>query len=118
MTTRKPKPAKPPKPKEADILRGCLHLLTIHNIPHFRNNTGGTKIGERFVRFGTAGWPDIIAVLPGGRFLGVECKRPGAIQSDAQIEVQAKIQRVGGIYALIDDPAKLFAILGAPKVSQ
>ena len=102
MTTRKP-----PKPKESDVLRGCLHLLNVYGIPHFRNNTGATKIGERFVKFGTPGWPDIIAVLPGGRFLGIECKRPGGKQSFAQSVVQSAIGSVGGIYAIITDAEQL-----------
>jgi hypothetical protein len=46
------------------------------------------------------GWPDITACLPGGRFLGIECKAPKGTQSEEQKMFQALIEGLGGIYIL------------------
>ncbi len=56
-----------------------------------------------------AGWPDITGLLPGGRFIGIECKAPGGRQSDLQKAIEAEIHKRGGIYVLarsIDDVVK------------
>jgi hypothetical protein len=47
-----------------------------------------------------AGWPDITGLLPGGRFIGVECKAPGGLQSEMQKHIQQAIRLRGGIYVL------------------
>ena len=60
---------------ESDVLRGCLDYLKMKNIFCYRNNSGATKVGSRFIRFGYKGSSDIIGILPDGRFLAVECKR-------------------------------------------
>lgn len=46
------------------------------------------------------GWPDITACLLGGQFLGVECKVPGGRQSDAQKQMQKRIEELDGLYIL------------------
>jgi hypothetical protein len=67
---------------ENAVVRACMDQLTLLGVPHIRNNTGAQLIPgtattrRRFVKFGTTGWPDIIGVLPDGKFLGVECKAP------------------------------------------
>jgi hypothetical protein len=52
-----------------------------------------------------AGWPDLTCLIPGGRFLGVECKAPGGRQRDDQVQMQRKIQDAGGWYILADSLA-------------
>ena len=47
-----------------------------------------------------AGWPDITGLLPGGRFIGVECKAPGGRQSLVQRNMEQEVRRRGGIYLL------------------
>ncbi len=42
-----------------------------------RQNTGATKVGERFIRFGWRGCSDLIGMLKDGRLLAVEVKAPG-----------------------------------------
>ncbi len=67
---------------ENAVVRACMDTLTHLGVPHIRNNTGAQVIPatavsrRRFIKYGTSGWPDIIGVLPDGRFLGVECKAP------------------------------------------
>lgn len=62
--------------RENAVCKACLEILHIRGVPAYRMNSGAYKAGERFIRFGAPGLPDIIGVLPDGRFLGVECKAP------------------------------------------
>ncbi len=66
------------------------------------------------VRFGSPGWPDVIAVGKGGIFVGIECKRPlgpkggtgGSDQTADQRAAQMEIENAGGVYIIarsVDD---------------
>lgn len=59
-----------------------------------------------------AGWPDITACLPGGRFLGIEVKSARGRQSDAQKFIQARIEKAGGLYILAHSLDEAKKILG------
>lgn len=88
---RKGKPL--PRP-EREILRAILdYLATRRDVVAWRNNVGAVKEGERFIRFGMKGLPDIIGwkrldiVVPGhpldltlhpAAFLAIEVKAHGA----------------------------------------
>ena len=50
----------------------------------------------RFMRFGKKGSSDIIGVLPGGRFLAVECKSQYGRLSPEQEQFHADIEKLGG----------------------
>ena len=84
-------------PSETLLVKACLSLLRAKGIFAWRNNTGATKIGTRFIRFGTVGASDILGVLPDGRFLAVECKRPGNVVTAAQHAFQDSIQEANGV---------------------
>jgi hypothetical protein len=99
------------RPREGDIQRTILAWLDLHRVPHFRNNTGATRLPGRggkpmLVRFGSPGWPDIVAVGPGGILVGIECKRPlgprggasGSTPDPAQRAVGEAITSAGGAY--------------------
>ena len=69
---------------EAQVQAACLAELERRGIPAWHLDAGGTK--TRKVRGLTgpggqadipAGWPDIVGILPGGRVLFCEVKRPG-----------------------------------------
>jgi hypothetical protein len=71
--------------READIQAGILEWLKLNRVFCWRNNTGSfareyrTQDGtwkRTFFRAGFAGSADILGVLPGGRFLAIEVKRP------------------------------------------
>ena len=47
-----------------------------------------------------AGWPDITGLLPGGRFIGIECKAARGRQSAVQKAMERKIRSRNGIYIL------------------
>lgn len=53
-----------------------------------------------------AGWPDLTCLAPGGRFVGVEVKAATGRQSPVQVDMQQRIERLGGLYVLarsVDD---------------
>ena len=60
--------------KHGGLVAACLGVCEAFKVFAWKNNTGSTVIGDRFVSFGKKGSPDILGVLPNGRFLAVECK--------------------------------------------
>jgi hypothetical protein len=96
-------PAEPSiKHSHGQLLSACLQVLELRGIFAWKNNSGAlqTKYGG-FVRFGKKGSPDIIAILPGGKFLGVECKVGYDKQRVEQSEFEAAIVKQGGYYLLV-----------------
>jgi hypothetical protein len=75
--------AKVPVPLEADVQRQVLALLKLRGILVWRNNTGmlpgfGKGGKTRPIKVGLGkGSADVIGLLSSGRFLAIECKRPG-----------------------------------------
>lgn len=68
-------PAKRTKNRpEAAALIEVLKALKTHPAVVWceRMNSGAAKIGNRFIRFGFAGCPDVLGQLRDGRMLGVE----------------------------------------------
>ena len=57
------------------------------------------------------GMPDIVACLPGGRFLGLELKSEKGRQSPEQKQAQASIEALGGLYALLRTPEEFEGLL-------
>ena len=97
--------------KESPVVKSCREYLTLMGAFVWRNQSGMTiindaKYGKRAIRQGVKGGADIIGVLPGGRFLAVECKRPlgprgghgGSVQTDDQRAFQAEVESRGGVY--------------------
>lgn len=73
--------------RESEIQSAILdYLRRFKHIMCWRNNSGAFVKGEHFVRFGLKGSPDIIGILPDGRFLGIEVKRPGKHPTPEQEE--------------------------------
>lgn len=102
---------KPTTPESA-VLSGCLKLLALRQVPAWRNNVGGFKVGNRFVRAGTKGSSDILAVVPfpgphRGRLLCVECKRRGGKPTAEQSAFLDRVRVAGGIGLVIDDVGEL-----------
>jgi len=89
-------------PLEAAVQRQILAYLKLARIFHWRANTGAMTVQargrKRFVRFGSPGVSDILGILPGGRFLAIEVKRPrlGRLTAD-QAAFQANVRAAGGI---------------------
>jgi hypothetical protein len=66
----------------------------------WKNATGAVKIGERFLRFGQKGSPDILGLADGGTFLGIEVKTGNARQTPEQKLFEAMVFRRRGVYIL------------------
>jgi hypothetical protein len=87
--------------RETGIVKAVLgYLRFVRRWPAWRNNTGAVRVGRRLIRFGEVGAADILGVLPGGRLLAVECKRPGNRATAAQAAWLAMIAE-GGALALV-----------------
>ena len=92
--TRKPTP-------ESLVVRSCIQWLYYKGIFAWRNNTGGYKTEDgSYIRYGLKGSPDIIGILPDGRFLGVECKSGKNDIKGSQIDFKNKIESMNGVYVV------------------
>jgi len=75
-----------PAETEQEIQNKILQYLSLKNIVAWRNNTGAmTKQNKKthkiyFVRFGVKGQSDITGILPDGRRLEIEVKKPGYLK--------------------------------------
>lgn len=97
---------------EANILAACLKLLEYRGWLHWRNNTGAVTIKGQFMRFGKVGSSDILAVVPGtGRFLAIECKRPGCKPTMAQERFLKAVRDNGAHGVVVTDVGDLATIL-------
>lgn len=66
------------------------------------------------------GVPDLLAVLPGGRFLGIETKKKGGELSKVQKKNLTEIERRGGAAAMVasrSEARSLFRSLELPRLS-
>jgi hypothetical protein len=91
------------KRSETSLVKACLSLLEARGVFAFRCNTGAAKIGNRFIRFGTPGCADILAVGPQGRLWAIEVKVGRNPLSDDQRRFKANIERSGGFYIEVRD---------------
>ena len=84
--------------KEGEILKACLDYLALNGAFVWRNNTGALKDNtNRPVFFGKPGSSDIIGVLPGGRFIAVECKTLKGKLSEKQKVFLSTVNDMGGL---------------------
>lgn len=82
--------------READIQREVLELLAAMRIPALRINSGRIWAGRgRILKFGSEGFPDLLAWPGRGITLAIEIKRPGEDLSRAQIEWAHRLQDKG-----------------------
>ena len=92
--------------RESDIQ--ALILIYVTSLPcsfGWRMNTGAVQQGDRFIRYGIKGQPDIFLIL-NGRFIGIEAKTKTGRQSADQKQWQRNCERGGGLYILarsVDD---------------
>jgi len=78
----------PPALREKDITLAIRDFLKVRGVWHYKAWGGPMS---------APGIPDIIGCLPGGRFIGIEVKRPGGELSSHQARVLANITDAGGL---------------------
>jgi hypothetical protein len=106
-----------PKVLETDVMKDVDQVLSAYHIFHWRNNTGVTRIGKRFIRFGYPGSSDWLGICPDGRFLAVECKRP----RDGRLTAKQRdfldcINRYGGVAIVVTGVNSLMTNLKEAEV--
>lgn len=89
------------KPNETALVRQVLEYLRLRKIPSWRANAGGAMRGGRLVKMAPAGTPDVLAILPGGRLLGVEAKSPTGRLRETQIAWRDAAEKAGALYWVV-----------------
>lgn len=79
-----------------------LDYLALRGIFHWRQNTGAYRPDHGgFVRYGVAGAPDIMCVLPpNGQLLGIEVKDSKGRLNENQERFKRELEAVGGVYVV------------------
>ncbi len=77
-------------------------------------NTGAARIGDRFIRFGFPGCPDVLGQLKDGRLLAVEVKAPAGRLRPEQRAFLSLVRQHGGLAIVARDYRDVHAALGPP----
>lgn len=77
---------------------------------YWRNNTGAVKMGNRFVRFGLPGSPDILGCYK-GLAIGIECKSSKGKQRQEQVIWQKRWEQAGGKYYLVNSTESVHCLI-------
>ncbi len=102
MTHPAPPLARARARSETEIVRAILDYLAANRIMAWRVNTGAARNpAGRLVRFGVPGMPDIAGVLPGGRALFLEVKRPGGHPTRQQEAMMDRLNRAGAVVRIV-----------------
>ena len=90
---------------EAAALMEVLKALNTHSAAAWceRMNSGAAKVGNRFIRFGWPGCPDVLGQLRDGRLLGVEVKSPTGKLRPEQAVFLDRIRSAGGVAFMARD---------------
>jgi len=94
---------------EAEVLKDCIEWLRHRGIVADRMNVGAGILSDAgFRKYGIEGAGDIIAILPNGRHLEVECKAgKGGRWSVSQQKRATKIERNNAIYIIVHGAEEL-----------
>lgn len=77
-----------------------------------RMNSGAARVGNRFIRFGFAGCPDVLGQLTDGRLLGVEVKSPtGKLRPEQSVFLE-RVRGAGGVAFMARDLRDVLRELG------
>ena len=99
---------------EAAALVEVLKALRTHPAVAWaeRMNTGAAKVGNRFIRFGWPGCPDVLGQLKDGRFLAVEVKaQAGRLRPEQSLFLE-RIRCAGGVAFVARDCRDVLRTLG------
>lgn len=112
---RRPVDGKAALPLEKEILADILQAL--HNDRRigyvWRHSSGVFQDGERYIRTGPSGLPDLIGFLTGsGRAFFLEVKRPGLKADERQAQRLDHFKRSGAIAGVCWSVESALALLG------
>ena len=99
---------------EAAALVEVLKAVRAHPLVEWceRMNSGAAKVGNRFIRFGWPGCPDVLGQLKDGRLLGVEVKsRTGRLRPEQSVFLD-RIRGAGGVAFIARDLQDVVKALG------
>lgn len=89
---------------EKFIQKDVLDWLKETGLLHWRQNSGTVFMGNRCIRLGDDGLPDIVVVVPpNGRMLGLEIKSANGRLRPKQSEFKERLIAVGGAYYVVRD---------------
>lgn len=92
--------------RESDVIRSVSAYVKRCRLCMWRQNTGSMSREYNgkvsYVKFGLKGAADFTGILPDGRRIEVECKRPGGRQSPDQRAFQQMIEKNNGVYILVE----------------
>lgn len=90
---------------EAAALMEVLKALRAHPAVVWceRINSGAARVGNRFIRFGWPGCPDVLGQLKDGRLLSVEVKGPTGNLRPEQTVFLDRIRGAGGVAFMARD---------------
>ena len=83
-----------------------------------RMNSGAAKVGNRFIRFGFTGCPDVLGQLRDGRLLAVEVKAPKGTLRPEQAVMLSRIAGAGGVAFVAHDCRDVFSNLESMESEQ
>jgi hypothetical protein len=83
---------------ENKVKTEVVRYLKLRHIYCWSNPNGAVRIRPgKFMSFGLKGSSDILGLLPGGRFLAVECKAEHSRLSPEQRQFLADVKALGGM---------------------
>ena len=99
---------------EAAALVEVLKALRVHPLVAWaeRMNSGAAKVGDRFIRFGFRGCPDVLGQLKDGRLMGVEVKAKAGRLRPEQALFLERIRCAGGVAFVARDCRDVLRTLG------
>ena len=99
---------------EAAALVEVLKALRTHPAVAWaeRMNTGAARVGNRFIRFGWPGCPDVLGQMKDGRLLGVEVKAQAGRLRPEQTVFLERIRCAGGVAFVARDLRDVLRALG------
>ena len=110
------------KMKESQLQSAIEDMLKIYekvkSLIYIKNNSGATKVGDSFIRFGKAGSPDFLVFLKGGRTLHLECKVGKNRQTANQKAYQQQCEKLGHIYQVVKSIKEVQELLHEETILQ
>lgn len=82
----------------------CDYLAVLESqgrLFYWRQQSGGIKVGARWISMGRKGLPDLVVLLECGEMIGVELKKVGGKPEASQLEVQEMWRKLGHKYFIL-----------------